>query len=113
MSQYLSTGSFRRVRRWSWLLLAPAGVLVLGHVGAPALSRATPRPLAPECEIRDAAASAALAPLIADRDRAIEAQLGDALFRLRRARRNCRHEWVGLARFDYDALLDGRYGRQW
>jgi hypothetical protein len=48
---------------------------------------------------------------IADRDPLIEQRLGDAVFRLRRARKYCRQDLVGLARLDYEALIDGRYGR--
>jgi hypothetical protein len=69
-------------------------------------------PLDPQCEAWDAAASAVLKELIADRSEIVAAQLGDALFRLRRARKNCRHQWLNLARLDYDALTDGRYGLQ-
>jgi hypothetical protein len=63
----------------------------------------------PRCEAWDDAASAALAFLIQERDAVTEAFLGDALFRLRRARKNCRYGFVPLARFDYDALLGDRY----
>jgi hypothetical protein len=49
--------------------------------------------------------------LIADRDPLVEQRMGDAVFRLRRARKYCRQDLVGLARLDYEALTDGRYGR--
>jgi hypothetical protein len=32
-------------------------------------------------------------------------QLADAIFRLRRARRNCAEGWVGIACRDYQAIL--------
>jgi hypothetical protein len=38
--------------------------------------------------------------------------LADAVFRLKRARNNCRNGFVNLARQDYYALIDGRYGRR-
>jgi hypothetical protein len=61
------------------------------------------------CDTWDAAATSALSDLIADRDPAVEQRLGDALFRLRRARKHCRYGFIGLAQLDYQALLDGRY----
>jgi hypothetical protein len=70
------------------------------------------RPFDPRCETWDDAASAAIARLIASRDQTTEAFFGDAVFRLRRARRNCRSGWVGLARFDYDALSNDRLGKR-
>jgi hypothetical protein len=95
-------------RTWPLLIVAAVG---LGHVAASARSDAAPGSLSPQCEAWDTAATVALTALIADRREIVEAQLGDALFRLRRARKNCRHDWTGLARLDYDALTDGRYGR--
>jgi hypothetical protein len=61
------------------------------------------------CEAWDEAASTALAAAIAGRSPVVEYQLGDAVFRLRRARRNCKAGWHELARLDYEALVDGRY----
>lgn len=71
------------------------------------------RPFDPRCETWDDAANAAIARLIATRDETAEAFFGDAVFRLRRARRNCRSGWVGLARGDYEALSDGRIGNRY
>ena len=53
----------------------------------------------------------AVSDLIADRDPLVEQRLGDAVFRLRRARKYCRQDLVGLARLDYEALTDGRCSR--
>jgi hypothetical protein len=82
-------------------------VALLG-VGLAFFSLATPaepaRPFDARCEPWDDAASVAIARLVATRDETAEAFLGDAVFRLRRARRNCRSGWIGLARLDYDAL---------
>jgi len=61
------------------------------------------------CESWDAAASAAVAGLVGDRSALAEAHLGDALFRLKRARKHCRYGFVALARLDYDALVGDRY----
>ena len=93
-------------RIWPILLVIGACGLAAGQFGL----GARPVSLSPQCAAWDVAASTVLAGLIADPSENAEAQLGDAVFRLRRARRNCRHDWVGLARLDYDALIDGRYG---
>jgi hypothetical protein len=65
--------------------------------------------LDPRCDTWDEIANAALASAIAERNRIPDSQLGDAVFRLRRARRNCKAGWLALARGDYEALLEGRY----
>ena len=86
-------------------------VLVLGHV---LWSMHWAEPVAPfnhDCEAWDRLASAAISDLIADRRPIVEQRLGDAVFRLRRARKYCRHDLADLARLDYEALTDGRYGR--
>ena len=91
------------------LTLAVATGLALSLMaGWSAFGQATP-PFDARCEAWDASASAAVGGLVADRDRAVEQRLGDAVFRLRRARKYCRYGFISLARFDYQALLDGRY----
>jgi hypothetical protein len=60
------------------------------------------------CESWDAAASAVVAGMVGDRSTLAEAQLGDALFRLKRARKHCRYGFIALARLDYDALMGDR-----
>src|SRR5262245_8225170 len=99
--------SVARAARRGWLVLAAGGLALMATGTVPHAPQAT---LSPQCAAWDAAASTTLAGLIADQSDVAEARLGDALFRLRRARRNCRHDFVGLARLDYDALIDGRYG---
>lgn len=64
------------------------------------------------CENLDRSASNVVASLILDRNEVTERRLGDALFRLRRARKNCRIGWIELAQLDYQALIDGHYGRR-
>jgi hypothetical protein len=61
----------------------------------------------PVCETWDSAASSAVARLVADTSDTAARQLGDSLFRLRRARKNCRIGWVNLACQDYRALIGG------
>lgn len=63
------------------------------------------------CEPWDSEAAATLSSLIGNRNEIVEAQLGDALFRLRRARKYCRLGMPSLARLDYDSL--SRTGRRY
>jgi hypothetical protein len=65
-----------------------------------------------ECDDWDRLASAAVSDLVVDHNPLAEQRLNDAVFRLRRARKYCRLDLVGLARLDYEALTDGRYGRR-
>jgi hypothetical protein len=67
--------------------------------------RASEAAIDPICEPWDTAASSAVARLVGDTSDAAARQLGDAVFRLRRARKNCRVGWVSLACQDYRALL--------
>ncbi len=102
--------SIHTLMRLQFHHLAIATVLA----GAIAVTTMWPRagssePVETRCESWDQAASTALAGLIGDRSEAADAKLGDALFRLRRARKHCRHGFVSLAKLDYDALLSSRY----
>lgn len=90
-------------------------VALVGLAVAASLPWSTPRSavaLASECAALDERASAKLALLVTDQSELAQTMLGDALFRLRRARSHCRNGWVTLARQDYNALLDGRYSRR-
>jgi hypothetical protein len=73
-------------------------------------ARSAERPIDTACQAWDTAASSAVAGLLADTSDAAARQLGDSLFRLRRARKNCRLGWVNLACQDYRALLGGSAG---
>jgi len=97
--------------RWRRLALIGAGVLGLGSIVSSLHANDPAAALDGRCEAWDRLASAAVSDLIADRDPLVEQRLGDAVFRLRRARKYCRQDLVGLARLDYEALTDGRYGR--
>jgi Zn-dependent protease with chaperone function len=68
-------------------------------------------PFHPACARWDEAASDALARLVHDRNDVAARQLGDALFRLRRARKNCSLGWLVVACQDYRAILDSAGGR--
>jgi hypothetical protein len=105
---FISIGSAARIPRPLLLLVLALVVAVAGHVVASAWPR-MPQSFDPRCDHWDRAAAAAVAALVAERDAVADRQLGDAVFRLRRARNNCRHDFVSLALADYRALTDGRY----
>jgi hypothetical protein len=90
-------------------LAAIAGVGLLASIfwTVPKSMSAAPDPT---CQTWDQSASHAVARLVGDPG--AEAVLADAVFRLKRARNNCRNGFVNLARQDYYALIDGRYGRR-
>src|SRR4029077_16016648 len=61
---------------------------------------------APSCGLWDDQVTAAIAERVrASRGDDELRQLADAIFRLRRARRNCAEGWVGIACRDYQAIL--------
>jgi hypothetical protein len=91
----------------------PAYVIILTAAVAVSLLAMWPRAKTetffdPRCEPWDSEAAAALSGLIGNRNEIVEAQLGDALFRLRRARKYCRLGMPSLARLDYDSLARAR-----
>jgi hypothetical protein len=92
------------------LIAALAAALAVGlfRLLPDAAPPAEPAAFDSRCDNLDQAASAALATMISERNTVTDRHLGDAVFRLQRARRNCRFGWSELARFDYIALLDGR-----
>jgi hypothetical protein len=59
---------------------------------------------ASECAQWEAAAAGAVLSLVKGREDAHLRQAGDAIFRMRRARRNCEAGWVRLACLDYRAI---------
>jgi hypothetical protein len=90
-------------------IAAIVGVGLLASIfwTVPRSMSATPDPARPAW---DQSASQAVAQLVGDPG--AEAVLADAVFRLKRARNNCRNGFASLARQDYNALVDGRYGRR-
>jgi hypothetical protein len=107
-----ATGPHRLLRSGlQWRRSAAAAALSSGlllltgywFTAAPA-AKADPRTLS-ACENWDEAARHALARLVHDRSDLAARQLGDSLFRLRRARRNCEAGWVTLACSDYRAIV--------
>jgi hypothetical protein len=94
------------------LQAAPAAVVLSAIVlaGVTYLLRAVEEPLPTafdqSCELLDGKASTLLSDLLSQHDEAVDRQFNDWLFRLQRARRNCRFGWIDLARLDYQALLE-------
>jgi hypothetical protein len=96
------------------IMLGLAAAVLLAVVVMTNTGHAT-RPLAAPCDGLDAAASNALTRLVADPSAAAESRARDALFRLQRARKNCRLGLTALARQDYAAITrqqPGRYNRR-
>src|SRR5262245_31455183 len=104
----------RRRPSWSTAAYVSAGLIVIAVIGTFALfERAASRTdtsINTACEPWDSVASEAVARLVTDSSDTAARQLGDAVFRLRRARKNCRLGWVGLACQDYRAVLAGTAG---
>jgi hypothetical protein len=74
-----------------------------GEGDAPVALAAAP---SPSCGLWDDQVTAAIAQRVrASRGDDELRQLADALFRLRRARRNCAEGWVGIACRDYQAIM--------
>jgi hypothetical protein len=90
-------------------LAAVVGVVVLASIFW-TVPRSVSASTDPNCQTWDRAASEAVARLIGDPG--AEPVLADAVFRLKRARTHCRNGFTALARQDYTALTDGRYGRR-
>lgn len=88
-----------------------AAIVPATHQDAIAPSGEIAAPFHPACARWDEAASDALARLVHDRNDVAARQLGDALFRLRRARKNCGLGWLVVACQDYRAILHSAGGR--
>ncbi len=68
-------------------------------------TRAAALPLHPACTHWDEMAANVVGRLVHESADASLRQAGDALFRLRRARRNCRAGWLALSCQDYHAIV--------
>jgi len=82
--------------------LVAAGLLQLAWTAF--ASRGTEVPLDSVCAGWDRQASFGIALLVPHTTAIDEARLDDALYQLRRARKNCRAGWLEAARQDYGAL---------
>lgn len=101
------------VRKWSRMRCSSVGIFTLVLLSAEsigarlALDFGSPNaaPLHRICEDWEPHAGEAVGLLVRDTRDATARQAADALFRLRRARRNCRAGWIGLACRDYQAII--------
>ena len=91
------------------LVAAVFGVAVLAYWS---MSRNVATPLDPACAVWDQTASAKVAELVGDPSDVAQALLGDAVFKLKRARSHCRNGFTSLARLDYSALQGSRFSRR-
>jgi hypothetical protein len=96
--RYLSRTAYASIGAAFLVIITAATVVEL-------TGRVSEGPFNPTCEPWDTAASSAVARLVADTSDAAARQLGDSVFRLRRARKNCRVGWINLACQDYRALI--------
>jgi hypothetical protein len=102
--------------RWTMRVLAFVAVPVLlalfvfGNDRTPDGGEADRQAHARTCVQWHLAASAVVSRLVQSTREADLAQAGDALFRMRRARRNCDAGWVALACQDYHAVAAGLPG---
>jgi hypothetical protein len=106
-STLTSTVWSRRAAAVGVLVLATIGLTLPllrgGEGGARGVPAETP---GPSCGLWDDQVTAAIAERVRASRRDDELrQLADAIFRLRRARRNCAEGWVGIACRDYQAIM--------
>ena len=88
------------------LSIALALPLLRDGKGDARVALAAARSPGPSCGLWDEQVTAAIAERVqASRGDDELRQLADALFRLRRARRNCAEGWVGIACRDYQAIM--------
>ena len=106
--------------KWSRRVLAIWAVMVAIVIAFPLLQRAVSsdadvyaaeNPRDPACDRWDEAARDSLAALVRAKSDSDLRQVGDAVFRMRRARRNCHMGWANLACLDYYAVIHGQASR--
>jgi hypothetical protein len=92
-------------RPWHRLTLSAFAAAALLYANQWLFAAATfEPPLDPQCRTWDRDTSIGIALLLPDDGDVAEARLDDALYQLRRARKNCRAGRLDLARQDYDTL---------
>lgn len=109
----LTPADQRTVSLWSRGMFAACVLVLASLLVAPQLyaradrqSHVAANPASPEiCAAWDDSARTALARLVQSERNADLSQVGDATFRIRRARRNCQMGWTKLACRDYDAVI--------
>ena len=97
-----STSALSTWQRLVLLLLALGGFALIGYWSV--VAEGHERPLDAVCASWDREASIGIALLVPDPAALAEAHLDDALYKLRRARKNCRAARLDLARQDYATL---------
>jgi hypothetical protein len=99
--------SGRDLLTWQRLLLLLLAIFGFGQIGYWAVvAEGFEKPLDAVCASWDREASVGVALLVPRTTALDESRLEDALFRLRRARKNCRAGWLDVARQDYLSLRD-------
>ena len=120
VSTWLTPAERTSYATWSQRALALGAVIVASVIAYPMLQHAlsggtdvyaAERPRDPGCAHWDEAARDAIAGLIRAKPDADLRMVGDAVFRMRRARRNCHMGWVRLACLDYYAVIHGQASR--
>ncbi len=117
LALHLTAAEQATLSRWSIAASSPLALLALLLAGAALVttppeirSRAQQTAATETCSPWDTAARDALATLVREPGDEALRQVGDAVFRLRRARRNCEHGWVRLACQDYHAVMRANGG---
>ena len=97
--------SGRDLLTWQRLLLLLLAILGFGQITYWAVvAEGIEKPLDAVCASWDGEASVGVALLVPRTTALDESRLEEALFRLRRARKNCRAGWLDVARQDYLSL---------
>jgi hypothetical protein len=113
----LGTADRAAMATWSRRKFGLCALVLAAVIAWPSIQRlggddeeANVAPRAAACLDWDAAARGAVGQLVnGPRDLDLR-QVGDAVFRMRRARRNCQAGWINLACRDYDAIVRGTPG---
>jgi len=104
---FSNVAAVRTRSTWRWILLLTLAVFGLGQISYWAVvAEDIEKPLDPVCADWDCEASVGIALLVPVSTPLAESHLDDALFRLRRARKNCRAGWHDIARQDYAHLRE-------
>src|SRR5262249_41052033 len=99
--------SRRTLFKWQRVLLLLLSLQGFGQIGYRAVgAQRIGKPLDAVCASWDRGASKGAALVEPSATGLDGARLDDALFRLRRARKNCRNGWLDIARQDYLSLRD-------
>ena len=115
----LTPADRKDVATWSRRMLKTFGFVVMAFLALSLLQQtieqdasafAQARPRTSPCMGWDDAASDAIIRSVQSKSDSDLRQVGDAIVRMRRARRNCEAGWVALACQDYQAIVQGAPG---